>query len=929
MIQTMRWWSNSSLLVSFTSGHFCVINLSSRRKLAESSCDDILTSTCYKLSQNVHQRMAILECFVDYRYFNVRGDGVFIELHGASSKSAESPALSSRPRLVRPQPSTTHRHLTQNCDFYLAERTFRLKLLRQTTPDNLVRHLMQEHRHEDALRLATRFRMDKNLILQHQWQTLTSIDSTSLMQIFHKITDVRWKLQSCLEVFFSSNEEQLMMIDYGLSLLSNNQDSKERAVPCTSSDDLESTAALFPNGPNSISIDGSTQSILSSSNKSNPPDSLSTKEFQQFHSQFLNLKDQLATMREIVASTPHPHDFKSSFSHFCKSTFHSLAIGFAREGDMKALEIILRRHWPDTRLHYFSILENIPTCIDPAEYAHLLPSSSTAAVTKHSSSGPSQMPWNGVFNEEEISKWILARSVDIDTLSGQLDFSVKLLSLPQLSATVVSLTVPRLACVRLRAFVFDDVISRGFDDFAIIEEISMYSRPPIQQKDLKRHHELRDLTTFQQFLSLDTESQLLLFLSRSLMADGAPHPLLLLHDLLTHVLPVMAGEKMLSSWLTRTLKQLSANGVEMILVLLTFHISLSAPPTRLAEVPLLSTQKPKVRLTDFYSTDEMVALSLDCLYASPREVEHALLHLFVAKLKSTSPALDGRILHRLNTFVTDVSAIELLASVDIPTTLQRLEEFHGGDVEVQRRWMLKLTRQFTAQFTEKSLKVDELMNLVASMHRMTASAVPWTDVQQMFLTSLLSCNSDTFFPFASLLMKRWTSGRVQEERGEMGGGGDSKVADSSPRTPPPWNFSLSHLSSEWSMPVDGQVVVGLVVDVAKEYVDNASDGNKYAGLVGLAFECLRLLTTSLQVVENRVVTRELDFIDALHQLHTHSTTTSSVILPIQLRIAPDRLNFIPAALKSSSALFKSSASLFDLSQKLLGVDGGLNGAQKV
>ncbi|KAJ3024667.1 hypothetical protein HK097_006870, partial [Rhizophlyctis rosea] len=118
------------------------------------------------------------------------------------------------------------------------------------------------------------------------------------------------------------------------------------------------------------------------------------------------------------------------------------------------------------------------------------------------------------------------------------------------------------------------------------------------------------------------------------------------------------------------------------------------------------------------------------------------------------------------------------------------------------------------------------------------------------------------------------------------------------------------------LPVD--VSERLVAEAANELFDNADSGDIRRGLVGRARECLKILPPSQQIKTF------LDLIDATHILSTKYhipydlRNKSSEILPIQIRLHPDRTSLIRHILILHPKAYKNVEELLDLAKKLVG-----------
>ncbi|KAI8833779.1 hypothetical protein BJ741DRAFT_710022 [Chytriomyces cf. hyalinus JEL632] len=109
----------------------------------------------------------------------------------------------------------------------------------------------------------------------------------------------------------------------------------------------------------------------------------------------------------------------------------------------------------------------------------------------------------------------------------------------------------------------------------------------------------------------------------------------------------------------------------------------------------------------------------------------------------------------------------------------------------------------------------------------------------------------------------------------------------------------------------------LVIDCAKELVDNADVGDMYRGYLKLAVDCLNILPVT------PAIQKELSLIEASHQVFRMcSSFNVPPPLPIQIRLHPNRLDIISSLVNSaSSPKSLDMRALLDMGRKLHGLEG--------
>ena len=108
-------------------------------------------------------------------------------------------------------------------------RTYKITCFTKATPDELFRRKVDQPDYEEALRIASAYNLDTDLVYQKRW-LLSRVSTESIEQFLDKIKEKRWVLPECLRRVTNDASTTKMLLEYGLkhTLLPNLEEDRYR-----------------------------------------------------------------------------------------------------------------------------------------------------------------------------------------------------------------------------------------------------------------------------------------------------------------------------------------------------------------------------------------------------------------------------------------------------------------------------------------------------------------------------------------------------------------------------------------------------------------------------------------------------------------------------------------------------------------------------
>ncbi|KAI9596060.1 hypothetical protein BDF19DRAFT_413103 [Syncephalis fuscata] len=304
-------------------------------------------------------------------------------------------------------------------------RTFRLIVILQISPAELMQRHIALMEYDEALHLAHKHHLNADPIYQARWLD-ADVCETSIEQYLSQIKHRLWVLDSCLTRVPFTPEAMRLLIDYGL---------ERTQLPLREklSDYTEEELIIW-----------------------------------QYRWKLLDYSDRLETWKLIAADRVDDVSFVDDYAYFRNVNLVAQSIEYAYQGLFSALTILFERHTVILRPFRLFILNQIPESISPELYQHLLPRVHMNDVTGHSEeiTAWSSHPWRvhdilplemekalkqsvGWLDDahdlgfasfpissteypattDQLTTWYKERARNIDEVSGRLDYAQLLLEL--------------------------------------------------------------------------------------------------------------------------------------------------------------------------------------------------------------------------------------------------------------------------------------------------------------------------------------------------------------------------------------------------------------------------------------------------------------------------------------------------------------------
>uniref|UniRef100_A0A8U8ALC4 NBAS subunit of NRZ tethering complex n=1 Tax=Geospiza parvula TaxID=87175 RepID=A0A8U8ALC4_GEOPR len=283
-------------------------------------------------------------------------------------------------------------------------KNFRLVSLRSTTPEELYQRKIDNEEYGEALSLAQTYGLDSDLVYQRQWRK-SAVNVASIQDYLSKIKKRAWVLHECLERVPENADAAKKLLQYGLKgtdlealvAIGKGEDGGRFILPGEVDIEIPYEDLLSPDEEMDTRKEKEAkkrQELLSSVNFSKL--TLEQKELCRSRLKLLTYLDRLETYEEILGG-PHAteHYDGEFFKKFRNQNIVLSARTYARESNVRALEILFTFHGSTLLPHRQAILSNFPETTSPHEYALLLPEACYKKGTLKI------LPWNEQKHREE------------------------------------------------------------------------------------------------------------------------------------------------------------------------------------------------------------------------------------------------------------------------------------------------------------------------------------------------------------------------------------------------------------------------------------------------------------------------------------------------------------------------------------------------
>ncbi|VVC25640.1 WD40/YVTN repeat-like-containing domain,WD40-repeat-containing domain,Neuroblastoma-amplified sequence [Cinara cedri] len=293
----IEWWCNDLLIMGCFDGTLIIC----REKGQQSVVNIKINPFCFKLCGSYNSDNFVVADFETVESFNNSQDAI-----------------------VNAKPTTTN--------------MYKLIAVTKTTPQQLLMKKIQEKQYEDALQLALKYNLNKDLVYKHQWCNSTVLEQT-INNILSKVSDKQWIVHECCNRVPETLIGAKQLIAYGLEI-------------------TDFSAYL--------NIESENTSTFSQTGK----------EFIISRLKLLNYLDKLTTYEIILkkmSGTCESLYSAQTYEHLRDLSPKQWALQLARECQVNAVFTLITYYSDQILPYWLDILNDLPETLMPKLYRHLLP----------------------------------------------------------------------------------------------------------------------------------------------------------------------------------------------------------------------------------------------------------------------------------------------------------------------------------------------------------------------------------------------------------------------------------------------------------------------------------------------------------------------------------------------------------------------------
>ncbi|XP_076101260.1 NBAS subunit of NRZ tethering complex-like [Mytilus galloprovincialis] len=728
----------------------------------------------------------------------------------------------------------------------------------------------------EALELAKAYGLDTDRVYQRQWKK-SDVSIASIQDYLSKIKKRSWVFHECIERIPYNIDAMRELLEFGLKgtdlqalLAIEKGEDGGRFILCDPEDGLYEDITLDE-------FDPETQTKKEELKKAKQEEMLNELEFKNLNLEqrevcrvrrkLLQYLYRLKTYECILGGVHAAAERfnEKFFQKFRSANIVEIAVNYARDNNIEALETLFTFHWEDLRPHRLGILSNFPETTNPHEYRSLLPEvGNDKSVIPWEEDRWREKDWSeedfcrtiiepvlpdlGGFlyeenpglkefrmanpNTDDLSKWYSFRACEIERLSRQVDLSVELVKL---------------------------ATERGVEGLSEL---------------------LDNLVTMEMLVYDCYVDENLTFDELQKMAD---------YDKLELIMSKASTEmytKCLHKWLVPFLQQCEHRQPGTFTSLLRDYIVTKAKtdltlPTKIFEASKATQKRPIIS-----SQDDVMSIALEALYVCGRDDQLDLaLEIFQCLPqkgygKETKESI--RLHKEIDKLERHLGALKILHEQDVKKPLHYILETEK-DADDAKMLMIRLTRaagkrsEPLSEIAWRKLH-DDVIQLQNQVYRCLSSGL----CHEIFTESLLCSGRRESITLAGEYIERSN------------------------------NESLPTQSYTKNLKVSYKRAIQLVISSAQEYFDSSTDMKDPC--IDLARICLNLIRDTPTLIQE-----ELDLINSLAMLDDFGVS----IIPAQVRQTKDRIELIEKCLSTRDTSYKQQKKLMRLSH-LLKIEKGNN-----
>uniref|UniRef100_A0A674I8F3 NBAS subunit of NRZ tethering complex n=1 Tax=Terrapene triunguis TaxID=2587831 RepID=A0A674I8F3_9SAUR len=387
-LMDVNWWAENAVILARCSGALTVSSVKTLKNLLGKSCEWFENSP--QVTSTHDGGFLSLECEIKLAPKRLRLESRPGEEDEREDDSDSDDVTSAKARYFSylkqglyfvtemerfAPPRKRSRTITKN---------YRLVSLRSTTPEELYQRKIDNEEYGEALSLAQAYGLDSDLVYQRQWRKST-VNIASIQDYLSKIKKRSWVLHECLERVPENVDAAKELLQYGLKgtdlealiAIGKGEDGGRFILPGdVDIDEVPYEEFLSPDEEAENRKEREArkhQELLLSVNFSKL--TLEQKELCRSRLKLLSYLDRLATYEEILGG-PHAAEQRYDAEFFKKFRNQNIVLSartYARESNVRALEILFTYHGSDLLPHRLASLSNFPETTSPHEYSFLLP----------------------------------------------------------------------------------------------------------------------------------------------------------------------------------------------------------------------------------------------------------------------------------------------------------------------------------------------------------------------------------------------------------------------------------------------------------------------------------------------------------------------------------------------------------------------------
>ncbi|XP_034143835.1 neuroblastoma-amplified sequence isoform X2 [Esox lucius] len=884
----VAWWSECVLILARCSGSLSVSSVRTLRNLLGKSCEWFEPSP--RVTSAHDGGFLSLECEVHLAHKRGRLDtnqvGVATEEEEGEEGDSESDEESSAKARYSGYVKQGLYYITEMERFApprkrprTVVKNYRLVSLRSTTPEELYQRKIDSEEYGEALSLAQAYGLDSDLVYQRQWRKST-VSIASIQDYLSKIRKRSWVLHECVERVPENVDAAKELLQYGLKgtdlealiAIGNREDggrfilSGDLDVADVPYEELLSVEEEMK--MKSERENRKRQELLAKINFKRL--TLEQKELCRSRLKLLSYLDRLDTYEEILGG-PQSAEERYDAEFFKKFRNQNIVLSartYARESNVQALDILFSFHGAELLQHRLAILYNFPETTSPHEYTHLLPE---ACV--HETGGLSLIPWEEQRHretdwcEDEECRIVLDQNLE-DTAHFLYEDTPDLLRFRTATPSIDLLTEWYLS--RAQDI---DACSRQVDCALSLVRLGKERKIPGLERmcdDLVTMETLVYESACELNLTLRDLQQLSdINKLRLLMKNSSPERYV--KDVFQWLVP----------FLHRCEKQKGGASEALLreyLVTLSIH-DLSLP------LAVFQHSRPDKVLGD---PDQLMSVALECIYSCERDDQLSLCYDILECLPQRGYGPETHATASLHDQVDKLekhlSVVEVLEKHGLQKSVSYVRSSQTS-AEEAHAVMVKLCRHTgrrTAPGSESVWRglLQDLLDMQSNVYTCLQPDICY----QIFVESLLCSSHVENVVLAGQLMHCSASGQDVQ----------------------PVGVSFRERSrAGFTARVGYDTAVELVLAAAREYFNSSTTLTDPC--MGLARACLQLISDCPAAVQE-----ELDLISALSVLEDLNVK----ILPLQVRLRPDRLSIVKECVSQCPSAYRQSALLLDLATQL-------------